>query len=178
MCIRDRYDYLPQLVHGAQARRRRRRIPGEVEKKDYLSVFVVGDLVCMAEQKMPSPKSKSNYAIFFNCKGDKLTRQGITYILQKYTTIIGLENVTPHLIRHSKAMHLTEADINPVYIRDFLGHTDLKVTQIYSKTSVEMKRKALEKLTVDNSPIPKNNKKSKDWNDDKNLIDWLNSLGH
>ena len=43
-------------------------------------------------------------------------------------------------------MHMTEADINPIYIRDFLGHTDLKVTQIYSKTSVEMKRRALEKL--------------------------------
>lgn len=46
------------------------KIPVEVEKKDYLSVFVVGDLVCMAEQKMPSPKSKSNYAMFFNCKGE------------------------------------------------------------------------------------------------------------
>jgi hypothetical protein len=30
-------------------------------------------------------------------------------------------------------MHLTEADINPVYIRDFLGHTDLKVTQCCSQ---------------------------------------------
>jgi integrase/recombinase XerD len=82
------------------------------------------------------------------------------------------------LIRHSKAMHLTEADINPVYICDFLGHTDLKVTQIYSKTSVEMKRKALEKLTLNNSLIPKNYTESKEWKDDKNLIDWLNSLGH
>ena len=45
-------------------------------------------------------------------------------------------------------IHMTEADINPVYIRDFLGHSDLKTTQIYSKSSVEMKRKALEKLTV------------------------------
>ena len=40
-----------------------------------------------------------------------------------------------------------------------------------------MKRKALEKLTLDNSLIPKDNAESKDWKDDKNLIDWLNSLG-
>ncbi len=59
-----------------------------------------------------------------------------------------------------------------------MGHNDLKVTQIYSKTSVEMKRKALEKLTLDNSPIPKEAGESKDWNNDKNLLDWLNSLGH
>jgi integrase/recombinase XerD len=82
------------------------------------------------------------------------------------------------LFHHSKAIHLTEADINPVYIRDFLRHTDLKVTQIYSKTSVEMKRKALEKLTWDNSIIPKDATESKDWKNDKNLIDWINSLGH
>ena len=75
-------------------------------------------------------------------------------------------------------MHLTEADVNPVYIRDFLGHTDLKVTQIYSKTSVGMKRKALEKLNTNESLIPKDDTKSKVWTDDKDLISWLNSLGH
>jgi integrase/recombinase XerD len=115
--------------------------------------------------------------LFFNCKGTKLTRQGISYILQKYTNDIGLRNITPHILRHSKAMHLTEVDINPAYIRDFLGHTDLKVTQIYSKTSVEMKRKAFEKLNSKNPLIPKNNIKSKDWKGDKDLLEWLNSLG-
>jgi len=83
-----------------------------------------------------------------------------------------------YFLRHSKAMHLTEADINPVYIRDFLGHTDLKVTQIYSKTSVEMKRKALSKLNGNQSLIPRSDTKSKDWTADKDLISWLNSLGH
>jgi len=124
------------------------------------------------------PPEKQDTALFFNCKGDKLSRQGITYILQKYTKGIGLEDTTPHSLRHSKAMHLTEADINPVFIRDFLGHTDLKVTQIYSKTSVEMKRKALAKLNGNPSLIPKSDTKSKDWTDDKDLISWLNSLGH
>lgn len=121
---------------------------------------------------------KQDTPLFFNYKGDKLSRQGITYILRKYTTGIGLENTTPHTLRHSKAMHLTEADINPVYIRDFLGHTDLKVTQIYSKTSVEMKRKALEKLNRNQSPFPKDDTNTKDWTDDNDLISWLNSLGH
>lgn len=72
-------------------------------------------------------------------------------------------------------MHMTEADINPIYIRDFLGHTDLKVTQIYSKTSVEMKRRALDKLKG-TDVIPQETKQ--DWRNDKKLMDWLNSLGH
>ena len=83
------------------------------------------------------------------------------------------------MFRHTKAIHLTEADINPIYIRDFLGHTDLKVTQIYSKTSVQMKRKAIEKLADQKVPIPETGMeiKTKDWLDDKDLLGWLNSLG-
>lgn len=117
--------------------------------------------------------------LFFNHREEKLTRQGITYIVQKYAEDAGIEKITPHILRHSKAMHLTEADINPVYIRDFLGHTDLKVTQIYSKTSVAMKRKAIEKLAGQKTPLPEAEPvtKTKDWTDDKDLLGWLNSLG-
>ena len=81
--------------------------------------------------------------MFYNCHGNKLTRQGITYILKKYTEPLGLEGATPHILRHSKAMHMTEADINPIYIRDFLGHTDLKVTQINSKMLFPESRKKI-----------------------------------
>lgn len=118
--------------------------------------------------------------LFFNHRGEKLTRQGITYILQKYAEDAGIGKITPHILRHSKAVHLTEADINPVYIRDFLGHTDLKVTQIYSKASVKMKRKAIEKLAGHKTPLPETDPlvKAKDWVDDKDLMSWLNSLGH
>lgn len=122
---------------------------------------------------------KADTPLFFNNREEKLTRQGITYILQKYAEDAGIGNITPHVLRHTKAVHLTEADINPVYIRDFLGHTDLKVTQIYSKTSVQMKRKAIEKLADQKSPIPETGMeiKTKDWLDDKDLLGWLNSLG-
>lgn len=123
---------------------------------------------------------KADTPLFFNHREEKLTRQGITYILQKYAEDVGMGKITPHILRHSKAVHLTEADINPVYIRDFLGHTDLKVTQIYSKTSVKMKRKAIEKLADQKTPLPETSaiSKTKDWIDDKDLLGWLNALGH
>jgi len=147
--------------------RKTRVVPLTTETKEIIASYI-------KENKLEK-QAKQDTPLFYNCKGDKLTRQGITYILKKYTEPIGLTNATPHLLRHSKAMHMTEADINPIYIRDFLGHTDLKVTQIYSKTSVEMKRRALDKLKgID--VIPKETQK--DWTDDKNLMDWLNSLGH
>ena len=77
-------------------------------------------------------------------------------------------------LRHTKAMHLTEANINPIFIRDFLGHTDLKVTEIYSKTSVKMKREALEKLNEKEQILPE--QKNKEWTDDIDLMDWLKNF--
>lgn len=119
---------------------------------------------------------KVDTPLFFNSRGKKLTRQGIAYILNKYVEFCNLEDVSPHKIRHTKAMHLTEADVNPIFIRDFLGHTDLKVTEIYSKTSIKMKKQALEKLSQEQMPLP--DTETKDWNKDKDLMDWLSSLGH
>ena len=74
-------------------------------------------------------------------------------------------------------MHLTDADINPIYIRDFLGHSDLKTTQIYSKTSVATKRKALEKLEVSKPLAKDENPSNTDWTSNESLMDWLKSLG-
>jgi len=73
-------------------------------------------------------------------------------------------------------MHLTEADVNPIFIRDFLGHTDLKVTEVYSKTSVKMKRAALEKMSSGKHDVVP--EKTGDWTDDESLMDWLTGLKH
>jgi site-specific recombinase XerD len=70
---------------------------------------------------------------------NKLTKEGVAYIISQYvhsaraiSTIVP-EKVTPHMFRHSKAMHLLQANVNLIYIRDFLGHEDIKTTEIYAK---------------------------------------------
>lgn len=157
---------IPAQVTVTGKGRKIRAIPLTNETKEIITSY-------MKENRLLN-LSKQDIPLFYNCHGNKLTRQEITYILKKYTEPLGLANATPHTLRHSKAMHMTEADINPIYIRDLLGHTDLKVTQIYSKTSVEMKRRALEKLKGTNV-IPE--EPQKDWRKDEDLMDWLNSLG-
>ena len=129
----------------------------------------------LSEQRLDSP-SDYEHPLFFNSQGKKLTRQGIAYILKKYATACGIEEISPHKMRHTKAMHLTEADVNPIFIRDFLGHTDLKVTEVYSKTSIKMKKAALDKMKSGKDVIPE--KPVKDWTEDKSLLDWLNGLKH
>ena len=68
--------------------------------------------------------SNLQHPLFSNCWGEKLTRAGITNILNKY--VKKAKDSCPHLIpdgischslRHSKAMHLLQAGINLVYIR-------------------------------------------------------------
>ena len=70
-------------------------------------------------------------------------------------------------------MHLLHAGVNLVYIRDILGHADLKTTEIYARIDGEMKRKALEEAfanTVPSGPVPL-------WQQDGKLLNWLQSLG-
>lgn len=114
----------------------------------------------------------ADHPLFYNAQKKKLTRQGITYVLKKYAEQCGINDISPHQLRHTKAMHLTEADVNPIFIRDFLGHTDLKVTEIYSKTSVKMKREAIEKM--DKKDIVPTD--TKEWNEDTELMTWLKNL--
>lgn len=127
-------------------------------------------------ENLTSSESQSE-ALFKNRRGERLTRFGISYILSKYIKIAKLKapyisrKVSPHTLRHSKAMHLLEAGNNYVVIQAILGHADIKTTTIYAKANLDMMRKALEK-TVKIQPEKRNMK----WQDDPNLLKWLKSL--
>ena len=105
----------------------------------------------MAENNLLLPE-KYLYPLFPNRHGNKLTRSGISYIVEKYSKIAIDESasipekITPHMLRHTKAMHLLQAGVHLIYIRDILGHVDVSTTGIYAKADMEMKRKALEKV--------------------------------
>jgi integrase/recombinase XerD len=76
--------------------------------------------------------------------------------------------VSPHCMRHSKAMHLLEAGVNLIYIRDFLGHASVTTTEIYAKTNPELKRKFLEESSVSLGVTSKYSKQDKE-----DLLRWL-----
>lgn len=79
--------------------------------------------------------------------------------------------MSPHRLRHTKGMHLLQSGVPLELIRDFLGHVDVKTTQIYARANLEMKHKALKKLAGEAlvPTIPS-------WQKNKTLIDWLHSL--
>lgn len=62
----------------------------------------------------------------------------------------GLANVTPHILRHSAAVHMAEAGISMDEIAQFLGHSDVAVTRrVYARFSSDHLRKAAAVLEYD-----------------------------
>lgn len=118
---------------------------------------------------------KQDMSLFYNQRYAALTRGGITHILQKYANKIECPDIplriTPHILRHSKAVHLLQAGINIILIRDILGHVSVQTTEMYARVDMETKRKALENSYSNMTPgdMP-------DWNQDENLLDFLENL--
>lgn len=54
--------------------------------------------------------------------------------------------ISPHTLRHTKAMHLLQSGLPLITIKDILGHADVKSTEVYVQIDLEMKRKALEHI--------------------------------
>ena len=118
-----------------------------------------------------------DWPLFQNRQGRRLSRSGVRYILEKYVHVVRgnhtgfTQPVSPHSLRHTKGMHLLQSGVPLEIIRDFLGHVDVKTTQIYARANLEMKRKALEKV-AGVAPLPK----IPSWKQDNTLLDWLHSL--
>ncbi len=123
---------------------------------------------------------KSSHPLFYNVWNEKLTNPGITFILKKYVVqarILHPEaiplKISPHIFRHSRAMHLLQAGVNLVYIRDLLGHASVQTTEIYSKADSKLRREALEKAYVD---VGITVQTQRSWEKDPKLKTFLKSL--
>jgi site-specific recombinase XerD len=118
--------------------------------------------------------------LFHGPNHSRLTRSGIAKLLARHVRAVRARDpswapslpITSHTLRRTRAMHLIQAGVNLIYIRDLLGHADISTTEIYARADAETKRKAIENayepLTPDALP---------DWTQDPSLIGWLDSLG-
>lgn len=75
---------------------------------------------------------KEETALFVNYFGQRMTRQGLWKILKEYAEKAQISNnLTPHTLRNSFAVHMIQNGADLKSLQDLLGHEDISATQIY-----------------------------------------------
>lgn len=90
---------------------------------------------------------------FPSTRGVALSTDGVAYLLQKAVSAasskcpsLADKHVTPHVIRHSTAMHLLQSGVDISIIALWLGHESIETTHMYLEADLTTKQKALDKL--------------------------------
>jgi site-specific recombinase XerD len=93
--------------------------------------------------------------LFLNARGQAMTRSGFEYILAKHVTTasraapsITGKNVSPHVLRHTCAMHTLQATRDVRKVSLWLGHASLQSTEVYLRADPTEKLEALNAMTA------------------------------
>ena len=162
---------LPAMITLTGKGNKKRSIPIMAKSRSLLEGYMAENhLLDMGRQQSP---------LFYNSRHQPFTRPGITYILGKYLEQAKIrhkeemfpDQLHPHMLRHSKALHLLESGVNLIYIRDLLGHVSVTTTEVYLRFDTALKRKALEaaypQVTTPETPA---------WEDNTDILQWLQNL--
>jgi site-specific recombinase XerD len=114
--------------------------------------------------------------VFLNRRREGITRFGIYALVRRYAAqatqcvpSVGTKRVSPHVIRHTTAVHLLRAGVDINTIRAWLGHVSLDTTNIYAEVDLEMKAKALSQCAIADAP-------RRSWHRQPGLMAFLKSL--
>lgn len=96
---------------------------------------------------------RNGAAAFPNARGNALSRDGVNYLLQecvgraipKCPSLAG-KRISPHVFRHSAAMHLLQAGVDITVIALWLGHESIQTTHGYIEADLATKEQVLEQL--------------------------------
>lgn len=138
-----------------------------------------GQLRTLINARKPSDISSP---VFASRSGQPLTRFGIYKIVRRRTRALEAaqpsayhRGISPHVFRHTTAVHLLEAGVEVNVIRGWLGHASLITTNRYAEISAKAKEAALRACQP---PVEASSgfRRSAVWRDDETLLNWLSSL--
>lgn len=91
---------------------------------------------------------------FPSARAHRLSRHGVSFLLSRLVDraatacpSLGNKRISPHVIRHSTAMHLLQSGVDPAVIALWLGHESVETTHGYVEADLTMMENALGKLT-------------------------------
>ena len=118
---------MPMSFIRCRGGRKERIIPMGNKAKEALREYINDARVYMM-------KDKNETALFVNCNGMRLSRQGFWKLIKHYRSAAGIQaEITPHTLRHSFAAHLLENGADLHSIQEMMGHADISSTQVYSR---------------------------------------------
>ena len=118
---------MPMSFIRCRGGRKERIIPMGNKAKEALREYINDARVYML-------KDKNETALFVNCNGMRLSRQGFWKLIKHYRSAAGIQaEITPHTLRHSFAAHLLENGADLHSIQEMMGHADISSTQVYSR---------------------------------------------
>ena len=107
----------------------------------------------------------SGESLFLNDRNVRLTRFGVNHIIKekagkavKSTPSLEGRIISTHTFRHTVALHLIQAGVDIMTVKEWLGHADVKTTCLYVAINIEMKRKALQSFPAPERPGETDNK--------------------
>lgn len=124
--------------------RRERILPLSLEAQRALVTY-------LAEGRRDLLHSPAETALFVNHHGQRLTRQGFWLIMKSHARAAGIENITPHTLRHSFALDMLGKGMDLRAVQELLGHANISTTQVYAqlrKAQPEMLADVLERLDL------------------------------
>ena len=128
------------------------------------------------ERFHPNEKSNSEEYLFYTTshkKRNQMSHDTVAYFIRKYAEAASVEcpempdNMRPHMLRHTRAMHLCQHHMPLNLIMEYLGHANIETTRIYAYADTEMKRAAIQKVENDNEA---SNIQIAIWEEDEEMI--------
>lgn len=119
--------------------------------------------------------------VFVGARGEPMTRFGIYKRIRHHAqpweasaNPASRIRITPHVWRHTTAVHLLEAGVEVNVIRGWLGHVSLNTTNRYAEITIRMKADALKLCEPVAANVGRTRKSA--WQDDAGMLPWLSTL--
>lgn len=107
-------------------------------------VMCISNALSKAISDYESVRCHESDYLFLNRLGNRLSEQSIRYMVNDYANAVGAPlHITPHMFRHTFATELHNEDVDIRYIQQFLGHSSIATTQIYTHISTNKTREIL-----------------------------------
>lgn len=95
------------------------------------------------------PGAATNPALFLNRYGERISTRSVDELVAEFGRTIGIEELSPHVLRHSFATHMLRNGADIVLVSELLGHASLNATRVYTKPTEEDRQRAVGLLHTD-----------------------------